>query len=206
MGKMIFITGGARSGKSTFAENLSKKYNKNITYIATLNFIDEEMENRIEKHKSRRDSSFTTIEAYKEFSKVFLNIPKDNIILLDCVSNMLNNFLFEKEIDFENINNQEVEALEVRIEKEFDELLVEIDKHKNDVILVTNEVGLGLVPPYALGRIYRDILGRINQKLAQRASEVYFVVSGIPMKIKGDLWKILYFYYNFLPVYPLKKM
>lgn len=187
MGKMIFITGGARSGKSTFAENLSKKYNKNITYIATLNFIDEEMENRIEKHKSRRDSSFTTIEVYKEFSKVFLNIPKENVILLDCIGNMLNNFLFEKEIDFDNISNEEIEALEVRIEKEFDELLVEIDKHKNDVILVTNEVGLGLVPPYALGRIYRDILGRINQKLAQRASEVYFVVSGIPMKIKGDL-------------------
>lgn len=187
MGKIIFITGGARSGKSTFAENLSKKYNKNTTYIATLNFIDKEMKERIKKHKERRNSNFTVIEAYKNFSEIFKFIPKDNIILLDCVTNMVNNFLFEREIDFDNISSKEINTLETTINKEFDILIDEIKKHENDTILVTNELGMGLVPPYALGRVFRDIAGRVNQKLASEASEVYFVVSGIPMKIKGEL-------------------
>lgn len=187
MGKLIFVTGGARSGKSSFAEEKAKSYNKNISYIATLKFIDKEMEDRIEKHKSRRDEQFFLIEEYRNFDRVFMDVPKENIILFDCLTNMISNLLLENEVDFEEIRGEQISLFEDKINCEIDKLLSAIKGHKNDVILVSNELGMGLVPPYALGRIFRDIAGRVNQRFAREAQEVYFLVSGIPMKIKGDL-------------------
>lgn len=187
MANIIFITGGARSGKSSFAEDFAKKNSNKISYIATLNFFDEEMKNRIEQHKLRRDDNFETIEAHKNFLEVFKNINSDNIVLLDCITNMVSNLLLENQVDFENLSQNQINTFEVVINNEINQLLEAIKNHKNHCIIVSNELGMGLVPPYALGRIFRDIAGRINQRIAKEASEVYFVISGIPMKIKGDL-------------------
>ena len=187
MGKLIFITGGARSGKSSFAENLAKNYNKDITYIATLNFIDEEMRDRIKKHKSRRDERFLLVEKYKEFDRVYKALPLKNPVLFDCLTNMISNLLLENRVDFEKVSGEEISTFEKTIDLELDKLLLAIKNHDSDTILVSNELGMGLVPPYALGRIFRDIAGRANQKFAAEADEVYFLVSGIPMKIKGEL-------------------
>lgn len=187
MGKIVFVTGGARSGKSSFAENLVKQYNQKISYIATMNFFDDEMKNRVEKHRLRRDENFETIEAYKNFSKVFENINTENLVLFDCITNMISNLLLENQVDFEKISQSEIEYFEKEINYEINELIFSLKNHKNDCFIVSNELGMGLVPPYALGRVFRDIAGRINQNFAKEANEVYFVVSGIPMKIKGDL-------------------
>jgi len=187
MGKIIFVTGGARSGKSSFGENLVKQYGQKISYIATMNFFDEEMKDRVEKHKLRRNETFETVEAYKNFSEVFKNINRENLVLFDCLTNMISNLLLENQVDFEKISQKEIEILEKGINYEIDDLILSLKNHKNDCIIVSNELGMGLVPPYALGRVFRDIAGRVNQLFAKEAHEVYFVVSGIPMKIKGDI-------------------
>lgn len=185
MGKIIFVTGGARSGKSTFAENYIKNLGGNITYIATMNFFDEEMKQRISHHQKRRDENFSLIEAYKDFNLVFPNIPSESPILLDCLTNMINALFFEKELDFDKITPTQTKELEQYIEEQCDHLIAALKLHPKDSVIVSNELGLGLVPAYALGRLFRDIAGRMNQKFAFEASEAYFVVSGIPLKIKG---------------------
>lgn len=184
MGQIVFITGGARSGKSSFAEKLALETGRNITYIATLNIFDEEMKSRVEEHKNRRDSRFQTVEAYKNFDVIFKNIPANDTILFDCVTNMVTNLMFEHNIDWDNTEPKEVAIVEEYINSELDVLIEKSIFHKGKVIFVSNELGMGLVPPYALGRYFRDIAGRANQKLAKNSDEAYFIVSGIPMKIK----------------------
>lgn len=184
MGNLIYITGGARSGKSTFAENLALEKKEQVIYIATLKFIDEEMRYRIEKHRERRAENYKIFETYKDFSNVFKNL-KNETILLDCITNMVNNFMFEEDSELDNISSLQSEVIEKNINIHINSLIKEIKRHKGTSILVSNELGMGLVPNNALGRYFRDIAGRINQQIAKEADEVYFVVSGIPMKIKG---------------------
>lgn len=183
MKRMIFITGGARSGKSTLAEKLTGKIGSSIAYIATSIPFDEGMKDRIKKHREVRPKEWTTIERYKDFHE----IPKDIInshdtFLLDCLTLMVSNLLLDSNLDFETCSIGEIDKIEGDIYNEINNFL-EIMKDKN-LIIVTNEVGMGLVPSYRLGSIFRDIAGRVNQSLAARADEVYFTVSGIPMKIK----------------------
>lgn len=185
LGKIIFVTGGARSGKSTFAENYVKNIGNNITYIATMNYFDDEMKERIAHHQKRRDDKFSLVEAYKDFNIVFQEISSESCVLFDCLTNMINALFFENELDFENLSPYDFGKLEQNIEKQCDILINTLKTHPKDSVIVSNELGLGLVPPYALGRYFRDIAGRMNQKFASEADEVYFIVSGIPLKIKG---------------------
>jgi adenosylcobinamide kinase/adenosylcobinamide-phosphate guanylyltransferase len=182
MGKVILVTGGSRSGKSTYAEQLLKD-KEDVLYIATAIVTDEEMADRIEQHKERRNNCWSTYEGYKNLDKAVKNF-KGEYILLDCVTVMTTNLMFEEEIDFDNIAKDQLHKLEKTIEDQFD-LLVEAVKTENKtIVMVTNEVGSGLVPEYKLGRIFRDIAGRINQKLGVLSDEVYLVTCGIPLKIK----------------------
>lgn len=185
MGKIIYITGGARSGKSTFAEEKAISFGEKINYIATSEAFDDETKKRVEEHKKRRDGRFFTVEAYKGFDKIFRNISEGSI-LFDCMTNMVNNLMFENDIDWDKATSQEIDKIEREINVEVDLLLNEMKKHKGVSVIVSNELGMGLVPAYPLGRYFRDIAGRINQKLAKNVDEVYFVVSGVPMKIKGE--------------------
>lgn len=186
MQKLIFITGGARSGKSTLAEKKAKEIGQNIVYIATGLAFDEGMKDRIKKHKESRPKEWSTIEQYKDFhyldtNENFLNA---DTLLLDCVTLMISNLLIENDLDFENTTIDEIIEIESRMFNELNTLINLIERYNKNFIAVTNEIGMGLVPPYRLGRVFRDMAGRANQYLAGKAHEVYFTVSGIPMKIK----------------------
>ena len=193
---LIFVTGGAKSGKSKFAEEMLLKLNngkqKNI-YLATSLVFDEEMKEKVRLHKKRRKDEWFTVEAYKNFenelSNFFENNDKiKNNILVDCLTNMITNIIFEeRDIDWDNFDKnlyvQIVEKLNKNVENSVNELL-KVSQNFENVIIVSNELGMGLVPSYPLGRYFREIAGKMNQIVAEKADEVYFVVSGIPIKIK----------------------
>lgn len=179
---IILVTGGSRSGKSSFAEQLYNG-NNDVTYIATAIVTDEEMQERIKMHKQSRNQNWETIEGYKNLHKVVPNISTQNI-LLDCVTVMITNLMFEIYADYEQISKEDIINLEKEITWQFESFIKEVRKQNKSLVLVTNEVGYGLVPEYKLGRIFRDVAGRINQKLALWSDEVYMVACGLPIKLK----------------------
>ncbi len=185
MGKIIYITGGAKSGKSKFAEKMVEEIGEKINYIATLTCFDDEMKEKVKIHKDRRNEKYKTIEAYKNFDIIFENIDEKETILLDCLTNMVSNLIFEENIDFDKDLKINKEKLDIKIKKEVENLIKILKKHKGISVIVSNELGMGIVPVYPLGRYFRDIAGEINQYVAEKSDEVYLTVSGIPMKIKG---------------------
>ena len=186
MGKIIYIAGGARSGKSSFAENLISERYKSKIYLATAIPFDDEMKDRIEKHKKQRGKNWKTIENYKNLSKILKNhIEGYDVILLDCITNMVTNLMImEDEYDWDNISMKEVDSVRDKIIAEIKSLIEFIKENDIDMVAVSNEVGLGLVPSTPLGRHFRDIGGKINQIMAEASSEAYFVISGLNMKLK----------------------
>lgn len=193
---LIFVTGGAKSGKSKFAEEMLLKLNngkqKNV-YLATSLVFDEEMKEKVRLHKKRRKDEWFTVETYKNFenelSNFFENNDKiKNNMLVDCLTNMITNIIFENQnIDWNNFEKklyiQTLEKLNKDVEHSVIELLNVANQFEN-AIIVSNELGMGLVPSYPLGRYFREIAGKMNQIVAETADEVYLVVSGVPMKIK----------------------
>ena len=194
---LIFVTGGAKSGKSKFAEEILLRLNngvqKNI-YLATSLVFDEEMKEKVRLHKERRKNNWITVETYQNFEKMLKNYFENtndkikNNMLVDCLTNLVTNIIFEeKNINWDNFDKkshvQIVEKLNKNVENSINELLNIVNKFENTVV-VSNELGMGLVPSYPLGRYFREIAGKMNQVVAKKADEVYFIVSGIPMKIK----------------------
>lgn len=185
MRKIILVTGGARSGKSTFAEEAVKKLGDKVLYIATAIPFDDEMKLRIKKHQEQRPSYWETLEAYKDFDeKLKSKLEEKTVVMLDCITVMITNLMFEKCLDWDKISVDEIDKLEEYIKTEIGKLLGVIDEAQIPFVLVTNEIGMGIVPEYASTRAFRDIAGRVNQMLAKVADEVYLCVSGIPVKIK----------------------
>lgn len=185
MRRLIVVTGGARSGKSTFAEKKAKDCNCDVVYIATSIPFDDEMRARIKKHVDQRPDNWKTIEAYKDMEKHLANVKNENVIfLLDCITIMITNIMLDISIDWDNASDKEIECIETEVKMEMDKLLKIISEKDTTFILVTNEIGMGLVPENKLSRIFRDIAGRVNQLLAKEADEVYLCVAGIPVKIK----------------------
>ena len=182
MGRLIIITGGARSGKSTFAEKLASKTDS-VLYIATSVPFDDEMKDRVRRHRERRPSSWDTYEGYKGLKDIIAGTGK-KMVLLDCVTIMIANLLMDANLDWDNVPIDVIDEVEKGIEKEIMGIIEGARKSSADVVLVTNEIGMGLVPEYRLGRIFRDIAGRMNQLVAAAADEVYMVIAGIPVKIK----------------------
>lgn len=187
---MILITGGARSGKSFFGESLLVSQ-KNVLYIATAIAFDNEMKERVKKHRKRRNKDWETLEAFRAVGDKVLSLNKNyDGIILDCITVMITNLLMQ---DTPNFTEQEYNRLDYRVEET--KILYEIKnlvaalkemeiKYNTKVILITNEIGCGVVPEKKLSREFRDIAGRINQYLASESNEVFLVVSGIPVKIK----------------------
>ena len=195
--KFILILGGARSGKSTFAQGMAAaKLGKRVLFVATGEPLDEEMASRIERHKRMRPKNWRTLEiAINVGQKLQGQIKDADVVLLDCITLLVSNILTKEdaktvsspltgEDEDEGENTEATPQAERHVVDEIEKLLDCIDKHEGNFIVVSNEVGLGLVPDNKLGRVYRDLLGKANQLLAQHASEVYFMVSGIPVKIK----------------------
>ena len=187
MGKIIFFTGGSRSGKSKFAEEyIYENQYKNKIYFATAIAFDKEMQDRIEMHVRRRDNTWKTVEGYKNLVSLVKNdIDNVDVILFDCVTNFVSNYmLMDSEIDWDNVDLSVVHEIEDKIEEETINFLEFVKSKKCDCVFVTNEIGSGLVPDYPLGRYFRDICGRINQLIAKNSDEAYLAISGIKLKIK----------------------
>ena len=215
MNRIIFITGGVRSGKSSFAEKLAEKiYNNSkdkqkIAYIATGVPIDNEFKKRISIHKKNRKLIFETYEEDIYIDKQLKNIfSKHNIFLFECLTTWLGNLYHKKEIDrikeanniidniigFSKINkNKKIDTIKLidsldRNKKNKLELpvkkLLKLSGNDKIIIFVSNEIGMSIVPDNKISRDYRDLLGYINQKIANNANLVYFTCSGIPIRIK----------------------
>lgn len=184
MGHLVFVTGGARSGKSTYAENLAKQSSKSVVYIATAIAFDDGMKDRIARHKKQRSALWGTIEQYKKFETMKEDpaFIKAEIVLFDCLTVMTTNNMLDFPVDYDTCSMEKVAEVEESIKKEVENLL-DVCNDKM-LIIVSNEVGMGLVPAYKLGSYFRDIAGRMNQLVASRADEAYFTVSGIPLKLK----------------------
>jgi len=183
LGKLFFITGGARSGKSTFAEKLAANYEDSISYIATAIPFDDEMKDRIAKHRQQRPQSWKTYEAYRGIGGI-IRQNHASVFLLDCMTVLITNQMLDEEVDWDHPTLEDVQKTESNIRREVDDIIRAIKEVTADLIVVSNELGMGLVPEYPLGRVFRDIAGRMNQLLAKAADEAYFVVSGIPLRLK----------------------
>jgi len=180
MGKLTFILGGARSGKSSHAQGLAQETGKFVTFIATAQALDEDMSARIKKHQQDRPADWDTLEIPFNIAEALRAKPmKTEVILLDCITLLINN-LFMQYVKDDSVD--EMIALQAT-QKEIDELLAFIRDGKQDWIVISNEVGLGVVPAYQMGRAYRDTLGWANQRIAREADEVCWMVAGIPVPI-----------------------
>ena len=182
MSKITLVTGGSRSGKSSFAEGLFNNID-DVLYIATAIVTDAEMIDRINKHIESRNSKWTTYEGFIELDKAIEKYNIDNI-LLDCVTIMTTNLMFKEEIDFENVSMGKIDILLNDIKIEFKKLIIKAKETNKNLVMVTNEVGLGIVPENKLSRIFRDIAGYVNQYIASECDEVYLVSCGLPLKLK----------------------
>jgi adenosylcobinamide kinase/adenosylcobinamide-phosphate guanylyltransferase len=170
-GRIVFVIGGARSGKSSFALGRASALPGKKVYIATAQALDSEMSDRISRHKEERGSCWDTIEEPVRVADAVRSASSAyDIILIDCLTLWLSNLL---------CNHADVEQ---EIEVLFDSL--PITHHSSQLFIVSNEVGQGIVPDNALSRRFRDLSGHLNRKVAGMADEVYLVTAGIPMKIK----------------------
>ncbi len=177
--RLTLILGGARSGKSSYAQRLAAERGRVVVYVATAEAGDGEMADRIAAHRAERPAHWQTLEAPRAVGTVIRSgAGQADVILIDCLTLLANNVIVPLP---ESITAPEAEAaLNVEIEA----LLNAYAHSAAEWLIVSNEVGLGLVPPYPLGRVYRDALGRANQRLAAMADEVLFMVAGLPLKVK----------------------
>lgn len=201
MGKIILVTGGARSGKSSFAEEICIKEASDICYIATAIPFDGEMQLRIQKHQNSRPHTFKTYERYRDFNLIPEEITNTcKIAMLDCVTIMVTNLMmdymsenteFSDNTDEKHLINAQIdskinayEKLESQILNQIGQMLEVFQRRFEKTVIVTNEIGMGIVPDNQMSRFFRDIAGRANQMIAKASNEAYLCVSGIPVKIK----------------------
>lgn len=177
---IILITGGARSGKSSFAESLYKDFN-NVVYIATSRINDDEMRERVKLHRNSRPSIWRTFEGNYNLCNC---IGEEKNYLLDCITVLTSNIMFDITENMEIIPFEVQKRVEDTVTNEISSLINEMKNRNFNLVMVTNEIGSSIVPENHIARVYRDIAGRINQRIAKLSDEVYLVTCGIPLKIK----------------------
>ncbi len=176
--KTTLITGGARSGKSRLAQELALKAGGPVLFVATAEPGDDDMKARIEDHRRNRPPGWTTLEVKTRLGQeITRNIGKARTVVIDCLTLLVSNIFTEHE-------GADAPALEKAVVDEINGLTECIEQSDARFFIVTNEVGLGIVPADRTSRLYRDFLGRANQMLAARAEEVLFMVSGMPLTLK----------------------
>jgi adenosylcobinamide kinase/adenosylcobinamide-phosphate guanylyltransferase len=180
MGKRFtLILGGARSGKSDFAQTLaSTRGGDDVLFVATAQARDSEMDARIEKHRRARPANWRTLETPAELAEVLQTEPEARVVVIDCITLWVSNVLLKED------------AGPGAMERELNDLLSWYRVSQCELIVVSNEVGMGLVPDNALGRAYRDLLGAMNKLLAAAADQVYLVVAGLPVEIKAHTARV----------------
>jgi adenosylcobinamide kinase/adenosylcobinamide-phosphate guanylyltransferase len=183
--ELVLVTGGARSGKSSFAEGLMMEKGHRILYIATSIPLDQEMEYRIARHRAERPAFWQTLEAYSGIRrKLGERGDRFHGIILDCITVMLTNLMLDFGIKPDIWDPELNEAVERAILREVNDTIKGIRTWGDTGVIVSNEVGMGLVPDSPFARVFRDLAGRVNQMIAAEADRVIMMVSGIPMRIK----------------------
>jgi len=176
---LTLVLGGARSGKSTHAQQLARERGgDDVLFVATAQALDDEMTARIAAHRAGRPAAWRTLEALRHVGEAISQAEPCAVVLVDCLTLLVSNAVL---VLPESASAAEAEAVALA---EVEELIAAYRRGAASWIVISNEVGLGLVPPYPVGRAYRDALGRANQRLAAEADEVLFMVAGIPMKVK----------------------
>jgi len=177
MSKLILVLGGARAGKSAFALRLAAERSADGKgcFIATAQALDDEMAERIARHREERSAQWTTVEEPFQLDEALLQAADSPVVIIDCLTLFVTNWLLRLENE-----SQCEQTMQTIIER----LLAVVKSQTATVICVSNEVGLGIVPDNPLGRTFRDLLGRVNQQFAAAADEVYLLVAGSPLQLK----------------------
>ena len=170
---LTLVTGGARSGKSRFAQHLAESRHCDVLFVATAEARDDDMTTRIARHRSERPSNWSTLEAPRGLAQALTGVAPSPLVLLDCVTLWVTNILLAQGTDWNTAA------------AELDALLAWYHTHPCELIVVTNEVGLGIIPADELSRTFREWLGWFNQRLAAEADDVYLLVAGLPIEIKA---------------------
>jgi adenosylcobinamide kinase/adenosylcobinamide-phosphate guanylyltransferase len=186
MGKLILVTGGTRSGKSGFAQNLAESQIGPRYFIATCPNVDPEMDDRIRRHQQARiDRDWLTIEEEVDLVGIFSRMQDSHVCLIDCLTLWVNNLLFREEQSGRILTEQ-------LMQNHCEAFIEQLKKYAGTAICVTNEVGMGIVPENASARLYRDLVGSCNQIMAQAADDVILVSCGIPLVLKSQEYKNIY--------------
>jgi adenosylcobinamide kinase/adenosylcobinamide-phosphate guanylyltransferase len=172
-GRIVLVGGGARSGKSTFALALARRRGPRRLFIATAQAFDAEMHARIEAHALERGTDFDTLEAPRELTSALRDLPSADVVVIDCITLWLSNLLL-------------ADHTAAQIRASVEALCEQLSERRIDTILVTNEVGMGIVPDSALGRAFRDIAGLANQRLSAIADELYWAMLGSILQLRPE--------------------
>jgi adenosylcobinamide kinase/adenosylcobinamide-phosphate guanylyltransferase len=176
---LTLILGGARSGKSSYAQQLAREHGgDDVLFVATAQALDDEMRARIESHRAERPAAWRTLEAPHHAGEAITHTEASATVVVDCLTLLISNTVLALP-ESASVAEAEVAAL-----AEVEELIAAYHRGTANWIVISNEVGWGVVPPYLVGRSYRDALGRANQRLASEADRVVLMVAGIPMKVK----------------------
>ncbi|WP_433945775.1 bifunctional adenosylcobinamide kinase/adenosylcobinamide-phosphate guanylyltransferase [Paenibacillus sp. SN-8-1] len=187
---IVLITGGARSGKSAFAERWCMKHASSAVYIATAEVYDEEMRERVNLHRRQRseaDYAWTTLEEPLRLAELLKELDGARqdppAVLVDCLTLWLSNVLLGAG------EGPDTDTTAV-VEREIEQLVEAAKLYSGLLVLVTNEVGSGIVPEYPLGRLYRDLAGRLNRRMAEISEQVFLVTAGIPIELKSRAYDL----------------
>ena len=184
---LTLILGGARSGKSGLAQEMARRVGERVLFVATGAALDEEMKSRIAEHKRQRPQSWQTLEASTHVGqRIGEALGNTEVVIIDCITLLVSNVLLAKHADWDTEPGRgDYREAERDVMAEVEGIVSCYRASKATFIIVSNEVGLGLVPVHMSGRVYRDLLGKANQYLARHADEVYFMVAGLPWRLKG---------------------
>lgn len=175
----VLVLGGARSGKSAYAEKIAAQLGQRVLYVATAEVLDDEMAERVAAHRQTRPAGWQTLEAPRQVGAALTAVTEPpEVLLLDCMTLLVSNIVLARETESSS-------AVQAAVQAEIEAIIAAQKQLDVPLVVVSSEVGLGLIPAYRMGRVYRDALGWANQKLAAVADQVFLVVAGLPIALKG---------------------
>ncbi|MCG8424114.1 MAG: bifunctional adenosylcobinamide kinase/adenosylcobinamide-phosphate guanylyltransferase [Proteobacteria bacterium] len=177
-GKVVLVGGGVRSGKSRFALALAHRLGQRRAFVATAQAFDAEMAERIDRHRRERGTDFETVEEPLKIGDALHRLRAFDVVLVDCLTLWLSNLLIEASADQKN------DQIKGRVIGAVDRLVASLGDFPFDLVVVSNEVGMGIVPDSPLGRMFRDVAGYTHQRIAGCADEIYFAALGVMMRLR----------------------